>query len=222
MFQDIIDYYDEEPVRARKGLPASDTNSLLASAYDVADKSNVYIDHEILSYIYANERYHGETEAVAFREVMNYISDAENIYSNVLTSYSELLPAGHPRRPDQQSREDLAEYLSTQAPKQVQDALIASICATPGSIDRQFNMYAIKDAGVDYSYLVDMADSLIAAGGESSPEVVEISEATMEQVMRDDELATNGYLDEMSDDDLDFEYTYMTTPNDEAELASAD
>lgn len=163
MFQDIIDSYDEEPLRAKKSLPAPAVDPLLASAFEVADKSRVYIDHEVLSYIYSNERYQGYGDAQAFREVMNYISDAENVHSNVLTSYTELLPDGHPRRPDAQSRADLAEYLSTQAPDSVEEALIASICAEPGSIERQFNSYAIRDSGVDYSYLIGLADSLVAA-----------------------------------------------------------
>jgi hypothetical protein len=166
MFQDIIDSYDEEPLRAKKSLPAPAVDPLLASAFEVADKSRVYIDHEVLSYIYANERYQGYGDAQAFREVMNYISDAENVHSNVLTSYTELLPDGHPRRPDAQSRADLAEYLSTQAPASIEDALIASICAQPRSLEREFNNYAIMDQGISYAYLVDLADSVIVAAAE--------------------------------------------------------
>jgi hypothetical protein len=222
MFQDIIDSYDEEPLRAKKSLPAPAVDPLLASAFEVADKSRVYIDHEVLSYIYSNERYHGYNDAQAFREVMNYISDAESVHSKVLTSYTELLPDGHPRRPDAQSRADLAEYLSTQAPESVEEALIASISADPGSIERQFNSYAIREAGIDYSYLIGLADSLVAAVGEPEVEVIEISEGMMDQVMYEDQLYTSDFLDEQSDDDLDFEYTYLSTPNDEVERAWAD
>jgi len=228
MFQDIIDSYDEEPLRAKKSVPAPEVDPLLASAFEVADKSRVYIDHEVLSYIYSNERYQGYGDAQAFREVMNYISDAENVHSNVLTSYTELLPDGHPRRPDAQSRADLAEYLSTQAPEAIEDALIASIRAKPGSLEREFNNYAVNEQGINYAYLVELADSVVAAAApdpsvaEPVAQSVEISEDTMDQVMYDDQLYTSDYLDEYSDDDLDFEYTYMSTPNDEIDRAWAD
>jgi hypothetical protein len=123
-----------------------------------------------LSYIYSNERYHGYSDALAFREVMNYISDAENVHSNVLTSYTDLLPDGHPRRPDTQSREELAEYLSTQAPESIETALVASICAEPGSMEREFNNYAVTEQGISYQYLVDLADSLLAAATSGTEE----------------------------------------------------
>lgn len=163
MFQDIIDSYNEEPLRAKKSLPAPEVDPLLASAFEVADKSRVNIEHEVLSFIYANERYQGYNDAQAFREVMNYISDAESVHSTVLTSYTELLPDGHPRRPDPQSRAELAEYLATQAPESIEAALTASICADPASLERSFNNYAVVEQGVSYAYLVDLADAVVAA-----------------------------------------------------------
>jgi len=141
---------------------------LLASARELALDSRMYVDLDAVRTVFAlEEKKHGE--AAAFGEVIRFISVWENYDSPAQTEYNYYLPVGHPRHNETfATRRDLADYMSTQVDKSLVEAVVASICSTPDSIERSYHAAMLKLEHPSALRAVEVADKIIAQQEETS------------------------------------------------------
>lgn len=165
-FDKIIDVYDRQPVkpsaRLRNTVP---TKSILASAYELAEKAN-----ETLS-----EKRHISRENVeeiirrdnSERAVLNFISTVENPNTATPTRHIDLLPAGHPLAQGEQTPEAVAEYFSSDPyikDDSVRTLIASAILSNPESVSRKFitAQLSVRDPHGYYVDVISHADATLS------------------------------------------------------------
>lgn len=162
MYDELIDPYDQEPLRAIKDLPAEEVNVLLASVLAVATESSYPINTNLVAAVFDREISRGES--IALREALKYVTTVENYQTKSPTKHVDLLPIGHPLNPElwHRTREDVAEYFLQTIPNLEDRALVASVIATQvGTVERDYIFAQISPDKYSLVAAIDAVDDAI-------------------------------------------------------------
>jgi hypothetical protein len=173
---DIVSFYNHEPVKPRANAIPLPQKPLLAASYDATAKFNATVPEgrQVLRSTVREviNREAGTSEFNIQRAVNQLFSTIENPGTKTPTKHTDLLPKGHPLNVEWVStynvRDTVAQYFSAdpRLPSDAVRSLVASaISAPPESASRLFYIAQAKSHANDLTidHIIDDAEATIAS-----------------------------------------------------------
>ena len=173
---DIVSFYNRQPVAPRADATPLPQKPLLASSYDATAEFNVSMPEgrQVLRSTIREviNREAGSSEFNIKRAVNQFFNTVANPNTNTPTKHTDLLPAGHPLSTEWVStyniRDKVAEYFAADPrleTPEVRTLVASAIQAAPESAARLFYIAQAKSHADDLTidYIIDDAEATIAS-----------------------------------------------------------